>query len=541
MPLIKQEFLESLKAEADFLSIAGDYCQMKRSGREWAGLSPFSNEKTPSFFVNTDDNLFKCFSTGEGGDVIRFIEKKENLNFQEAVEYIADKMGRPVEYIEKDGKTIDRTSNRKKLLQLHEITADIFEIAFHENDNPAKTHWLERGLHLETAREFRVGYANIEGQELIDEIRKHGDFHDNQIKRSGLAFPDNSGKWISRFQKRLMIPIRNIQGKIVAFTARRLSDAQKSKYINSPDSPIFKKSEILFNLDRAKNSKVHKTVLVEGQIDAIAAQQAGNENFVASQGTAITPQHIKLIARFSRSIEVALDPEASGVKATERIIPIALSEEVDTTIVEIPEGEDPGSFFTKEDASEKWESLPRKHCCDFLLEMYFPSVKPQPLLKQKEEIKKMFDIISIIPLETEQEFYLNALSRHLRVKPESLTRDFLRAHNPIHNPKDRILNRIRNLEEAYLQTNNPFPGIPNEMAMLWIGQKFLTEEVQAARVAFKKEDTTKKQLIEKYLNEHGTPNKETKRFLEFNAETDEKASALLSNFNEDKKKEENPF
>lgn len=529
MPLINQEFLARIKHDSDFIRIVEDYTKLKRSGRQYCGISPFSSEKTPSFYIDPDRNIFKCFSTGSGGDIIRFVEIKENLSFQDAVEFIAIKMGWEMEYVKLGNNTNHTPKLRNKLLRLQELASYIFRETFLQPDNIALKYWKNRGLTEKTAEEFYIGYSNISGSELVKKLRDIESFSDNELKKSGLLFTDSTGKWICRFQNRLMIPIRNVQGQIIAFTARILEEGtSKAKYINSSDSIIFKKGHMLFNLNNAKNENSNTTILVEGQIDAIAAWQAGKHNVVASQGTAITKEQLLKLRRFGNNLEIALDPGTAGENATEKLIPLALQEDFEISIRKLPEGEDPGSFFVKEDALNKWKKLELEDSCSYIINKNFPSVSKDPITSQKIEIDKTFKIIESLPREIEQYSYLRSLSLHLDIPEETLNIDFRRKYIKLSDPKNELLNRIRNLEEIILKKDNPFIGVPNEVAAKWIAQNFQIKEIEDAFEAFKKEDTTKEPLKNKYLTEEGLLNPSTSKYLIFMSETNNEASQLIT-------------
>lgn len=531
MPLINQEFLSRIKHESDFIRIVENYTKLKKAGRQYCGISPFSSEKNPSFYIDPDRNIFKCFSTGSGGDIIRFVEIKENLNFQEAVEFIALKMGWEMEYV-KFGNNISHPPKlRTKLLRLQELASQSFREAFMVPNNIAIKYWKNRGLTEKTSEEFHVGYAKIEGAELVKRFRDIEPFTDLELKKSGLLFTDSNGKWICRFQNRLMIPIRNIQGQIIAFTGRILEkETSKAKYINSSDSIIFKKGHMLFNLNKAKNGESNTTILVEGQIDAIAAWQAGKSNVVASQGTSITKEQLLKLRRFGNCLEIALDPGTAGESATEKLIPLALEEDFEVSIRKLPKGEDPGSFFVKENALDNWNSLQIEDSCSYILNKHFPSVLNEPITSQKIEIDKTFKIISSLNREVEQYAYLRSLSLHIGIPEKILNIDFRRKYNKLSDPKNELLSRIRNLEEIVLKKDNPFIGVPNEVASKWIAQNFQIEEIEKAFKAFNENDTSNKELNEKYLTEEGITNPSTSKYLIFMSETNITASNLITKF-----------
>lgn len=371
MPRIKAASIEAIKTRIPLEEVAGRLVQLKRAGRNWRGLSPFSNEKTPSFYVLPDKNIFKCFSTGLAGDVIRFIQETEKLEFVEAIETLAERHGVHIEYEDGGGPSNAFRSLRKEILEIHEYAADFYHRQFlSETDGgPAiQNYWqAQRGFPLEIAKDFKIGYAPPQGNALNELLLKK-EFSEEAIQQCGL-FYDARGRrdisqWKARFRGRLMIPIRNIQGQIIAFTARQLNStpeddpAREAKYVNSPETPVFHKGRMLFNLDRASRPGTERNCfyMVEGQLDALRCTSAGFENTIAPQGTGVTQEQLRLLGRYSHQLTIVLDGDRAGKEAALRILPIALRAEIELSFVTLPDGSDPDSYI-QQNGTEAWQQL----------------------------------------------------------------------------------------------------------------------------------------------------------------------------------------
>jgi DNA primase len=383
-------FKESLKQQADIVRIVGDYVKLKKSGAQnFSGLCPFHAEKTPSFSVHATRQFFHCFGCGESGDVFTFIQKVENITFPEAVRLIAQKLGVPMPKISFSSPAEARDAQlRMALLDVHVRAATFFQECLRGPEGANARQYLKgRGLDDEAVRLFRIGYAPDSGFLLRDALRR--EFEEELLRESGLfswkedgrqpsavsrqgkqvlrsAQDDNSGEGIpenrelrtensaaiySKFRNRVMFPICNDQGKVIAFTGRTLSTDEKAgpKYLNSPETPIYSKSRVLFNLDNAKEAirKLDYAILVEGQMDCISVYTAGFHNVIASSGTAFTELQAKLLGRFSKNVVVNFDPDTAGARATERTLGLLVEEEFNIRVLTLETGFDPDLFIRR--------------------------------------------------------------------------------------------------------------------------------------------------------------------------------------------------
>jgi DNA primase len=376
-------FKETLKQQADIVRIVGDYVKLKKAGAQnFSGLCPFHAEKTPSFSVHATRQFFHCFGCGESGDVFTFVQKTENITFPEAVRLIAQKLGVPMPKISFNSPAEARDAQvRMALLDVHVRAAQFFQECLRRPEGANARQYLKgRGLDDETIARFRIGYAPDSGFVLKDALRR--EFDEELLRESGLfswkedsrqpsvvgsqqkqvlrsAQDDNleevrssqTAAIYSKFRNRVMFPICNDQGKVIAFTGRTLSTDEKAgpKYLNSPETPIYSKSRVLFNLDNAKEAirKLEYAVLVEGQMDCISVYAAGFHNVIASSGTAFTDLQAKLLGRFSKNVIVNFDPDTAGARATERTLGLLVEEEFNIRVVTLETGFDPDLFIRR--------------------------------------------------------------------------------------------------------------------------------------------------------------------------------------------------
>jgi DNA primase len=385
-------FKETLKQQADIVRIVGDYVRLKKAGAQnFSGLCPFHAEKTPSFSVHATRQFFHCFGCGESGDVFTFVQKAENISFPEAVRLIAQKLGVPMPKVSFSSPAEAREAQlRMALLDVHVRAAEFFQECLRRPEGANARQYLKgRGLDDEAIARFRIGYAPDSGFVLRDALRR--EFGEELLRESGLfswkegdkaqvagvrsqekqpqilrsAEDDNKegeGKSAgggggtaaaiySKFRNRVMFPICNDQGKVIAFTGRTLSADEKAgpKYLNSPETAIYSKSRVLFNLDNAKEwiRKLDYSILVEGQMDCISVYAAGFHNVIASSGTAFTELQAKLLGRFSKNVIVNFDPDTAGARATERTLGLLVEEEFNIRVLTLETGFDPDLFIRR--------------------------------------------------------------------------------------------------------------------------------------------------------------------------------------------------
>lgn len=356
--------LSLVKQQADIVRVVGEYVKLKKSGgQNFVGLCPFHQEKTPSFSIHATKQFFHCFGCGASGDVITFVQKIENLSFPEALRMVAEKMEIKLPKLQySSGHESQDARLRAQLVEMQERAAKFFEAQLHRPESAyARQYLSERGLNDETIRTFRIGYAPDSGFALKDLFER--DCNDDLLRRSGLfSWKEGAENQIySKFRNRVMFPILRENGKIVAFTGRTLSTDEKSgpKYMNSPETAIYSKAQVLYNLDKAKEAIRHLkyVIVVEGQMDCISVYAAGFHNVVASSGTAFSEAQVRLLGRFAKDIVVNFDPDAAGAKATERSLELLVREEFKIKILRLDQGYDPDLFIRKKGAKAYQEAL----------------------------------------------------------------------------------------------------------------------------------------------------------------------------------------
>jgi len=343
-------FADRVKQQADIVRVIGEYVRLKKSGLNFTGLCPFHSEKTPSFSVNAGKQFYYCFGCGVGGDVFKFVMEMDKITFPEAVRAVAEKCGIAIPAPrERSPEERKENQQRTSLVELHREAAAFFtqQLNSTPEGRAAKAYLLDRGLDSEAMAQFGIGFAPSGGDALLRALKQK--FPDKALEVSGLFGRDQSGRIYDRFRRRVMFPIANDSGKIVAFGGRALGD-DMPKYLNSPETPIYTKSNILYHLDRAKDALRNRdfAVLVEGYMDAIAVARAGVSNVVASCGTSLTEPQVKLLNRFTRRIIVNYDPDTAGQNATERSLTILLEQGAEVRVLALPDGKDPDSFIRSE-------------------------------------------------------------------------------------------------------------------------------------------------------------------------------------------------
>ena len=425
---ISRRSIDELRQRADIVALAGDYTQMKQRGRDWWGLSPFKSEKSPSFKVNPETGLWYCFSTQQGGDAFKLVMTREGLDFPESIERVATRFGFKLEY-ETGGDGRNEKSFRGQLLEIHELVTDYWRRCFLED--PVHGAWIrdywirQRKFSLEVADDFGVGFAPVDDSKLIPGLLAKG-YAKDALAQTGLFFgvdrvPDPL-RWRCRFRGRLVIPIRDIQGRVIAFTARQLDitpqddPSREAKYVNSPETELFKKSRTVFNLDRARMTRkdADPFVLVEGQLDAIRCHSAGIPGAIAAQGTAVTEEHLQQLRRFTQRLVVFLDSDAAGQKAALRLLPIGLREGLDIRFLSLPGGKDPDEYFSTHHGSS-WTALlaGARSAMQFCVQSLIPEGSVNlPLTSRLSLLETLFPIVEQAGAEEIVREALNEAARH---------------------------------------------------------------------------------------------------------------------------------
>lgn len=340
MPL-PELFLQELKMRSDIVDVVSSYVTLRRSGRNMVGLCPFHNEKTPSFNVYPENGSFYCFGCGAGGDVITFIRRIENLDYMEAIRLLAQRAGIPVPENHVDDGT---AKLRTRIYEINREAARFYHaMLLSEQGGPGLSYLTGRGLSMKTIKHFGLGYAPSARFALTDYLRKKG-YAPEEIIAANVAFKGRNGGTVDRFYDRVMYPIIDLRGNVIAFGGRVLSDA-KPKYLNTSDTLVFRKSDALFALNFAKNHGGEQLILAEGYMDVISLHQAGFANAVATLGTALTVEQARLMARYAKEVVICYDADEAGQKATARAIPILRDAGILVKVLKIVGGKDPDEYI----------------------------------------------------------------------------------------------------------------------------------------------------------------------------------------------------
>jgi DNA primase len=379
---MSDDFTQLVKGQADIVRIVGDYLKLRKSGAQnYTGLCPFHKEKTGSFSVNATHGYFYCFGCHEKGDVFTFVMKMENISFPEAIRVVAQKCNIPLPKREFNSpQEAHEAGLRRQLIDIHEAATQYFEAALKAPEAArAREYLTSRGVTPETIAKFRIGYAPDDFNHMREQLAKH--FSDEVLRASGLFSSKEQadgghGQLYSRFRKRITFPIANEQGKTIAFTGRAL-DAQDekgrdiAKYLNSPETALYSKGQILFNLDKAKADirTLGFALLVEGQMDCISVYMAGIKNVIATSGTAFTEMQIRLLSRFAKRVIVNFDPDTAGIAATEKSIALLTEEDFEVKIVTLEGGLDPDRFIREQGIQQYMAALRNaKRHSDYLID-----------------------------------------------------------------------------------------------------------------------------------------------------------------------------
>lgn len=426
---------DEIKEKLNIVDVVSQYVKLKSAGNNYVGLSPFSSEKSPSFYVSPDRGLYYCFSTSQGGDIFTFVQKMEGLDFRGALKVLAEKAG--VSLRPQDRK---KWEERDVLFAVMEEATGFFESKLKTNTE-ALQYLRKRGLELTTIQKFRVGFAPNDWRSVKEHLESKG-FNEVQIEKVGLIKKTDKGAY-DRFRSRIMFPISDSSGRVIAFSGRifiedesKATDDQKNaaKYLNSPDTYLFNKSEVFFGLDKAKNAikKYNFAILVEGQMDLLMLHQIGYTNTVAASGTALTDKtitgeglvsHMGLINRLTKNLLLAYDSDRAGVNAARKAARTALTLGMDTKVVEMPSGVDPADFV-KENGKDGWSELLKNAVSVVeMLAHRIVSEETDALKRSKRIRDEVLPEVSVMPSAIEQEYYLKKLSEITDIPYSALLHD----------------------------------------------------------------------------------------------------------------------
>lgn len=411
--------VDEVKNRLNIEDVVSEYVQLKRAGRNWKGLSPFSEERTPSFMVSPEKQIWHDFSSGKGGNVFSFIMEVEGLTFKEALELLARKAGVDLEQYRTPGQR--RGPNKERLYELLEAAAKFYQVQFSRHRETLEYVLKKRQFSKETALEWRIGYSPNSGDALVKFLKTKG-FTDAEMKQAGVTAQRYRGVG-DMFRGRVMIPLCDQQGRVIGFTARLLRDDPNApKYINTPQTPLYDKSRHIFGLHRAKEAirKGGYVVVAEGNLDVIASHQAGIRQVVATAGTALTEQHLQGLSRFTGDIRLSFDADKAGLNATERAIPIASKTKVSLSIITIPSGKDPDELIKQD--PEIWKKVIEapQYAVDWLIERYQSLLNMDTGAGKRQFSDVILQVVKELQDPVEQDHYVTELAHKIGVSPDAL-------------------------------------------------------------------------------------------------------------------------
>ena len=423
--MIHKTTIDAVFETARLEEVIGDFVQLKKSGSNFKGLSPFSEERTPSFMVSPVKQIWKDFSSGKGGNVIAFLMEHEHFSYPEAIRYLAKKYNIDIEETEQNEEQKAAASARESMYLVSSYALSFFQDSIWETTSGKAiglSYFKERGFTDETIRDFQLGYSPNEWTALTDAALKAG-YQLDFLEKTGLTIVKEDKKF-DRFKGRVMFPIHSMSGRVLGFGGRILTqDKKAAKYMNSPESEIYNKSKVLYGLYQGKQSiaKEDNCFLVEGYTDVIQMHQCGVKNVVSSSGTALTPEQIRLIRRLTQNITVLFDGDAAGLRASLRGIDLILEAGMNVRVCSFPEGEDPDSF-ARAHSKEELEVFLSENAKDFIQfkAALLVDAAAQDPIKKAETIREMVQSIAKIPDRIKQEVYVRSCAAQMDISEEAL-------------------------------------------------------------------------------------------------------------------------
>jgi DNA primase len=453
---IAPETVALINQQADILEVVQDFVSLKKKGTNYTACCPFHNEKTPSFSVSASKGIYKCFGCGKGGDSVSFVMDIENYTYIEALKYLAKKYN--IELKTDENQTDEELEEQKERESLHivlEFAQNYFKDLLHHSETGRAiglSYFKERGFKRPIIDKFELGYSLAEWDGLLKTAENKG-FKRDILEKAGLIL-QKENKAYDRFRERVIFPIHNVSGKPIAFGARILkNDPKQPKYLNSPETPVYHKSRVLYGIFQAKKTirEQDNCYLVEGYTDVVSLHQAGIENVVASSGTSLTIEQIQLIRRFSENITVLYDGDNAGIKASLRGIDLILTQGLNVKVVIFPDGDDPDSYLKKVGTTvfQKYLQEESQDFITFKANLYQSEARKDPL-KRAEMIKEVVQSIIKIPDEIKRRVFFQECSRLLEINEETLIAEgnhLLRQEKPSQRPTFPSQEQIENTSE----------------------------------------------------------------------------------------------
>ncbi len=444
---INEDFVEKLKYNVNIVDIIADYVPLKKAGNNYKGLCPFHQEKTPSFNVNLDKQLYYCFGCGAGGDVISFLMDLENTTFRETLKILADHSGMVIPANNNPYHQKQR-EERERIFQLNKLSAKFYHyLLINSNVGKKAANYVEeRGFSKEYFRKFKLGYAPNKWQSLVHFLNKRG-FNDDELIKAGLVSRGKNDQCYDRFRNRVIFPIFNIRSEVIAFGGRILDDQESGpKYLNSPDTLVYKKGENLYGLNWARDEirKTSNAVIMEGYTDVLTAHKSGIKNAIASLGTAFTNQQARLLKRYASNIYISYDADAAGARATLRGLDILDNEGLNVRVIQLPDQQDPDEFINRRGKSG-FEKLVKEavNLTEFKINQLAKEYDCNKIDEKINFTNNLVKILSDIKDEVKRDIHLQNAAQKYNVESETLKKGIISYYNSKDSRKKDKNNRYR--------------------------------------------------------------------------------------------------
>lgn len=516
--------ISQIKERVDIVDIISSYLTLKKAGSNFKANCPFHNEKSPSFMVSPERQTFKCFGCGEGGDVFTFIEKMEGIDFYNALKLLADKTGVKLEKSVKYGEKEFKSDRKTRIYEINDWAKRLFHkiLVDHPKADKARNYLKNRGMTEKTIAEFEIGYAPNSWDLLINFLISKG-YSKEEIFQSGVAVKGNKGEYYDRFRGRIVFPISNVMGSTVAFTSRIIEDDPKqAKYINSSESQIYIKGKTIYGLDKAKLSiKEHDlAVFVEGNMDVIACHQAGFKNVIATSGTALTEDQIKIVSRYTSQIAFCFDTDEAGEIAMKKAVKLALKNDINSKIVAIPAPYKDSDEAIKADPKNWSRAIEgSKPALEYWIDLLVKKSPDLSVEARKNIAKEILPVIKSAFSDIEKEYFIKYLSRKISVTEKTLISSF---------EKTKLENEPKEKKENEEKTSHKLPLIEKLLGMIWYEPIILKDNLaQIEKIKFPKEYQI---VYEKISSSHARQELGT----DFSSKLDQTVLDLISEYGEDK-------
>ena len=411
--------VDEIKSRLSVEEVISGYLQIQRAGRNWKAKCPFHNEKTPSFMVSPERQMWYCFGCNEGGDIFTFVMKMEGLEFRDALKLLAEKAGVRLERC-----SYDNSGEKSRVLEVLDVSRKFYEECLKIKTGKKAFEYLrDRGLSRNIIEKFQLGYAPDSWDLLSKFLQKKG-YRESENFSAGMTVKKDRGGYYDRFRGRIMFPVSNASGQTVGFSSRVMpgTDESQAKYINTPETVIYNKSRVLYGLDKAKVEirKKDLCIMVEGNMDVIASFQAGVENVVATSGTALTADQLRIIKRYTDNIAFSFDMDSAGIKAAGRGIELALQEGMNISVITVPEGKDPADCVKNNPDLWKETVKTPKAIMEFYFESIFAKYDANEIEGKKKIAEELLNVISKISNKIEQNHYIKKLSEKLKIDEKAI-------------------------------------------------------------------------------------------------------------------------